>query len=100
MPTSAAKTTKYAKQRKKVVPPHVSLADLRQATGLTIDAVLDRLYEITGKSTWTRGTISAIENGHRGASTELLAALAIAYGLRPGAITTQYVPRGHRERAA
>ena len=99
MPTSTtAKAAKYASQRKRVVPPHVSLADLRAATGLTIDAVLARLHETTGRA-YTRGAISAIENGHRGASIELLDALAVAYGLRPGAVTTAYEPRARRDAA-
>jgi hypothetical protein len=83
---------KYARQRKRVPPPQVSLGDLRVAVGLTIDGLIARLEEIT-EHTYTRGAISAVENGHRGASADLIEALTTAYGLRPGAITTTYQPR-------
>jgi transcriptional regulator with XRE-family HTH domain len=73
-------------------PPHVSLANLRLAAGLTIDSLIDRIEEETGHR-YSRGTISAIESGHRGASAELLAAIATAYGLRPDAVRTDYTPR-------
>lgn len=89
----------YDKQRAKVTPPHVSLADLRAATGMTIDKLIEKLEEVTGRR-YTRGTISAIENGHRGASIDLLDALAVAYGMRPGAVTTNYEPRRRGEAAA
>jgi len=84
--------TTYDQQRRKVTPPHVSLHDLRLATGITIDALCERIADVTGKKP-TRGAISAIENGHRGASVELLTAIAGAYGLPAGAITTEYQPR-------
>jgi transcriptional regulator with XRE-family HTH domain len=75
-----------------VTPPHVALSDLRAAAGLTLDAVCERLEEATG-ITLTRGALSAIESGTRGASAPILAGLSIAYGLRPTAITTNYAPR-------
>lgn len=92
MPTATTAKTRYDQQRPRRTPPHVALGDLRSAVGLTIDRVLDRLEEQTGKR-YTRGAISAIENGHRGASADLLVQLAIAYGVRPGAIRTDYEPR-------
>lgn len=88
----ARKLTAYTNQRPKRTPPHVSLGDLRAAAGLTLDEVCGRVEEATGL-TLTRGALSAIENGHRGASAPLLRALATAYGLREDAITTDYTPR-------
>jgi transcriptional regulator with XRE-family HTH domain len=79
-------------------PPHVSLANLRLAAGLTIDTLLDRIESETGHR-YSRGTISAIEAGHRGASVEMLAAIAVAYGLQADAIAVDYTPR-HRTVAA
>lgn len=82
----------YARQRTRVTPPHVALGDLRAACGLTLDQVCERFTEATGKEL-TRGSLSAIENGHRGASAGVLAGLEVAYGLRSGAIDTTYEPR-------
>lgn len=92
MPSSPAARRQYDQQRPRRTPPHVALGDLRSAVGLTIDQVLLRLEEQTGRR-YSRGAISAIENGHRGASADLLVQLAIAYGIRPGAIRTDYQPR-------
>ena len=83
---------RYQNQRTKVAPPHVSLGDLRAACGLTLDEVCARYAEATGK-TLSRGALSGIEHGHRGASSDTLAGLEAAYGLRAGAITTTYQPR-------
>ena len=85
-------SARYAAQRPPRTPPHVSLGDLRAAVGLTLDQVCARLEEHSGHR-YTRGALSAIENGHRGASVETIEALTVAYGLRPGAITTAYEPR-------
>lgn len=95
MPTK----TKYSTQRDKVTPPHIALGDLRTAVGITLDQLVARIDETAGVKT-TRGAISAIENGHRGASVSLLQAIALAYGLRPDAITTSYAPRATAERAS
>lgn len=95
MPAAA----RYAKQRERKTPPHVTLAALRGATGLTIDGVIDRMKRDFPHIKTTRGAISAIEQGHRGASDQMLRALCAAYGLPEGAITTDYVPRA-REVAA
>lgn len=83
---------RYQNQRAKVAPPHIALGDLRAAIGLTLDEVCKRFAEATGREL-TRGALSGIEHGHRGASNETLAGLEVAYGLRPGAITTTYQPR-------
>ena len=82
----------YLHQRPKQTPPHIALADLRAACGLTLDQVCGRFTEATGREL-TRGALSGIENGHRGASADVLAGLESAYGLRRGSIDTQYEPR-------
>jgi len=43
-----------------------------------------------------RGTLSAIESGTRGASVQMLDALAVAYGMDPGDIVTDFAPREWR----
>lgn len=92
MATNPRATAHYEARRGKRNPPHVPLSALRIALGLTVETVLDRIEEETGKRP-TRGTVSAIENGHRGASNQMLAAFELAYGLPEGAITTDYEPR-------
>ena len=80
------------------MPPHISLRHLRVVAGLTIDALISRLEQESGRK-YTRGALSAVENGHRGASAELIKALEVVYGLPTGAIDTDYTPRreaGHR----
>lgn len=93
-----ASTTRYDRQRTKRTPPHVSLGDLRAAVGITLDQLIQRIEDTSGITT-TRGTLSAIENGLRGGSAELLTGIALAYGLRPDAITTDYLPRAKGEAA-
>lgn len=87
----------YSKQRQRKTPPHASMAGLRRATGLTLDqvaaAVTDILEIKPPKKPINRGTISAIELGYRGASPAMLDAIAIAYGMEPGDLTTDYKPR-------
>ena len=78
-------------QRERVNPPHVTLGDLRAATGHTLAQVCAAFSDATGMGL-TRGALSAIESGIRRPSIEVLAALEVAYGLRPGAITTDYQP--------
>jgi len=78
--------------RAKQVAPRITLGDLRAAVGLTLDEVCARVAETTGKP-FFRGSLSAIENGIRGASAEVLSALETAYGIRSGSIDTQYEPR-------
>lgn len=82
----------YSNQRTRRVPPHVSLGDLRAVSGKTLDQICELVSEELGKP-FTRGALSAIENGHRGASQSVLGALEVAYGLRPGALATDYEPR-------
>lgn len=76
----------------RIHPPHVAIGHIRTVAGLTLDQVIDRIEEETGRR-YTRGAISAVENGHRGASAGLLEALEIVYGLPTGAISTDYHPR-------
>lgn len=92
MPSSVAAKRRYSQQREKVTPPHISLKTFRIALGLTLHEVTLRVEEITGDRP-TKGALSGIENGHRGVSAELLAALERAYNLEPGSITTTYKPR-------
>lgn len=92
MPSNIAAKRRYSQQRQKRVPPHVSLKILRTALGKSLVDVAARVEEITGDKP-TKGALSAIENGHRGVSAELLTALELAYGLNPGSITTTYIPR-------
>lgn len=82
----------YARHRAKVNPPHVSLADLRMACGLTLEQVCQRVNEATGANL-TRGGLSGIENGHRGASADTIAGLEQAFGLKAGSMDTDYQPR-------
>ncbi|WP_163540800.1 helix-turn-helix domain-containing protein [Occultella kanbiaonis] len=93
MPTATTLRSKYEAQRPRRTPPHVGLGALRAACGLTIDQVIARIREEFPELNPTRGAISAIENGHRGASVQMLTALCAAYGLPSGAITTNYTPR-------
>lgn len=61
--------------------------------GLTLDQLIARLDEAAGFK-FTRGAMSAVESGLRGASTELVRALELAYGLDEGTIDTKYERRG------
>lgn len=95
--TSSAKR-RYNVQRERRTPPHITLRQhrlsLRDKTGQPwdLDDVCDRVEALTGDRP-ARGTLSAIENGVRGVSAELLHALEQAYELPAGAITTDYTPR-------
>lgn len=93
MATTTRNRDRYGNQRSEVTPPHVSLAVLRSAVGITIEQLCDRIEEETGERP-SRGTISAIETGKRGASRSMLVALARAYGIDDDAISTDYMPRG------
>lgn len=86
---------KYDQQRPKVTQPHIPLTGLRIALGLKQTEVCEKVELILGKS-FTKGALSAIENGHRGASAETLAALEVALGLRPGDLVTDYAPSHSR----
>lgn len=93
-------TSRYdAKPRARRTPPHVALGDIRAISGKTLEQVCAAASEVLDRPL-TRGALSAIENGHRGASPRVLAALEVAYGLRAGSLVTDYEPRRREERAA
>jgi transcriptional regulator with XRE-family HTH domain len=94
----ASKACKYSNQRPSSAIPVVGIATLRKAKGLTLQAVCDHINEEFGFSKPVeRGTISAIENGHRGASAQMLNAIASALGIPVTDIDTTYEPRQRRE---
>ena len=98
MGSKIAAKRRYANQRERRTPPHITLRDHRIALRAQtdqpwdLDDVCDRIEAITGDRP-ARGTLSAIENGVRGVSAELLSALEQAYELPPGTITLDYKPR-------
>ncbi|MGV0042070.1 helix-turn-helix domain-containing protein [Mycobacterium colombiense] len=73
----------------------IPIAAVRKALGLTLQNVCDHIHEEHGLKV-DRGTISAIELGHRGASTEMLTAIAEALGVHATDIDTAYEPRRRR----
>lgn len=78
-------------------PPHAALSDLRKVSGLTLDEVAEKVAKVLGLDhPLNRGTISAIETGKKGASRQMLDAIAVAYGLAPGRLTTDYEPRASK----
>jgi len=78
--------------RPRVAAPHIPLSALRRKMNLTLETVCDRIGEQTGVRP-EKGTLSAIELGHRGASREMLDALAQVYDIDPKLIDTNYAPR-------
>lgn len=97
----------YPKQRDQRTPPHVSLRSLRIACGLTLDKVAENVTVqlrqadvLRDDEAVSRGTISAIETGLRGASQQMLDAIAVSYGLEPGDLTVTYEARERAEREA
>lgn len=94
-------TTKdsYRDQRDKVSPPTVGLADLRRSHGMTQVQVAEAVAAKTDEDFYS-GSLSLIEGGHRGASTDILRALEQVFGLRAGAITTDYTPSHSRRKKA
>ena len=90
--------TRYLRQREKVTPPHVSLKTLRNVAGITLEALIERMSEFDFEV--SVGALSAVENGHRGASEQLIEAIAGAYGIEADEITTTYQPKRWRKDAA
>lgn len=85
---------RYSSQRQPKTPPHATLRGVRKASGMTLDQVAAAVTDVLGANpAINRGTISAIESGIRGASVQMLDALAVAYGMEPGDIVTNYEPR-------
>lgn len=67
-------------QKQRFTPPLVGIGHLRRAHDYSIDDVIEGLKAITGR-TYTRGAISAVENGHRRPSDALMAGLIKFYDL-------------------
>lgn len=88
---------RYTKQRRKVQAPLVPLAALRAALGLKQTEVCNGVEAITNK-TFTKGALSALENGHRGASAETLAALEVVLRLPAGSLLVNYEPSHARRK--
>lgn len=76
-----------------LTPPHADLTALRKAAGLTMDALCVRINQEFPELKVKPGTISAIENGHRGASQQMLNAICAAFRIPPGSLTTDYAPK-------
>lgn len=87
----------YDSKRDRRKPPQVSVKYLRLARRETLDDVLDQVKELTNRE-YTRGALSAVENGHRGASLDLLDALEKVYGLPPRSISIDYIPSPPRRK--
>lgn len=84
--------------RPKVTAPHISLQALRLALRRKQEDVCNQVTEYLQaddphRTPFTKGGLSAIENGIRGASPEILSALELVFGLRAGDLTTDYTPR-------
>lgn len=71
----------------------MTLKLLRQSHGFTLDDVCERVHDQIPEVTLTRGALSAIESGTRGASDLMLTALARAFALPDDALMTDYEPR-------
>ena len=84
----------YEQQRPRRQPPGVGLAALRRSHGITLQTVVDRISDATGRR-YTVGAISAIELGHRGASAQMLDDIASVFGLE----AADFVTTPHRETA-
>ncbi|MEW6874975.1 helix-turn-helix transcriptional regulator [Trueperella pyogenes] len=81
----------------KLHAPHIALPVVRRMLGLTQADLAREVSTILNREI-SQGTISAIENGERGASQEMVDALAAALDLPAGAVTTSYRPRQARRR--
>lgn len=99
MPKVHRKTEIYEARRTSKIPPHVDLRTLRVVAGLTIDDLIDRIAASTG-ARYSRGSISAVETGARGASQKFINDVAAAYGVEPAQIVTDYRPRTRLEVAS
>lgn len=92
-------STAYENERRRqpVQPPLVPLSAVRSALGLTQEALCESVAAITNK-TFTKGALSAIERGHRGASAETLAALEVALRMPSGSLVVDYEPTHARRK--
>jgi transcriptional regulator with XRE-family HTH domain len=89
--------SRHKSQREPKDPPYVPIKYVRLAAGLSLEDVSAKIKEATGRE-YGKGTLSAIESGMRGASSEVLDALEQAYQLPVGSIKTEYVPRAPRRK--
>lgn len=94
MPATLDPKRTYKPPREGKTPPHVPLRVLRAVAGLTLEEVAERVAQHFPEMTLSRGTLSAIESGGRGASPLMLRALEMAYDIPEGSLTTAYEPRG------
>jgi transcriptional regulator with XRE-family HTH domain len=94
MTASLGQMRQYKPPREGKTPPHVSLRVLRSVAGLTLEDVAERVATHFPEMNLSRGTLSAIEGGGRGASPLMLRALEMAYGIPEGSLTTAYEPHG------
>lgn len=83
--------------RPRMQPPFVDLASVRRLVGLTQTDVCAKVEAVIGK-TFTKGALSAIETGQRGASPEVLAALQTALGIHAGDLQTAWEPSHSRRK--
>lgn len=88
---------KSKKQRPRVNPPHLGLADLRKSHGLSQAQVAERIAVITDEPYYA-GTVSLIEGGYRGTSEPVLRALEQIFGLREGSLRVDYAPTHSRRK--
>ncbi|HEY8355379.1 MAG TPA: helix-turn-helix domain-containing protein [Methylophilaceae bacterium] len=83
--------------RPKLAQPSASLplATIRKLQGLTLDDVAERINSTREFARPVlRGTICAIERGHRGSSPRMLAAIARALGIDPRSVTNSKPHKG------
>lgn len=90
------KPRKYPTPRAIKNPPHFALKYARVIAAISAEELCRRIKEEDPTLTPTRGTISLIESGARGASPRMLAAICAAYGLPPEALVTDYKPLTRR----
>lgn len=88
---------KYNKQRPRVTPPHIGLAALRKSHRLTQGDVAQQVAAIIDKD-FLGTSLSLIEGGHRGASTDVLRALEQVFGLAEGDLVIDYEPSHPRRK--
>ncbi|MEZ0366766.1 helix-turn-helix domain-containing protein [Mycobacterium sp. pUA109] len=93
MPIGAKHSKSIGEDRPLRTPPHLPLKALREVTDTTLEELAIGIGEILDSTPPSRGTLSAIETGRRGASRELLSAIEEFFHLSPGTITTTYRPR-------
>lgn len=91
------KTSKYENQRPRRNPPFAPLGAIRASHGLTLKDVCTRVEAVTNQP-FSVGALSGLENGHRGASPEILAALETALRLPAGTLVTDYEPSHSRRK--